>query len=152
MIVLGVDPGATTGLGLLDLTARLPRWELMQLTPGAVLPVVRSYRPGMALLCVEAFVTGGRAARSSDPDAGRITRELIGALRAFGRDTGVRVETRIAGQVKPWATERRLTRAGLFARRGMPHAVDGARHALYGAVHSGLLPDPLSATAPRGDT
>jgi hypothetical protein len=52
---------------------------------------------------------------------------------------------RAAALVKPWATDRRLTAAGLLdPTAGMGHARDAARHALYAAVHLQLTTDPLS--------
>ena len=145
--VIGVDPGGTTGIAVY--TGRSDS-ELLQCTPGLVLPTVRTLlgvyegavRPG-ALLAVERFVVGTRAARSASARSGEIARELIGALADLGPTYGVRVVHRSASEVKPWATDKRLEAAGLLVR-GMPHACDAARHALYAAVKDGGLPDPLS--------
>jgi hypothetical protein len=50
--------------------------------------------------------------------------------------------------VKPWATDTRLAAAGLMEpTTGMRHARDAARHALFAAVKTYGLPDPLSARA-----
>jgi hypothetical protein len=50
--------------------------------------------------------------------------------------------------VKPWATDERLAAAGLLdPTKGMRHARDAARHALFCAVRDFGLPDPLSAKA-----
>ena len=148
--ILGIDPGLTTGIAL-----RTPSgtWELVQTTRGAVLPIVRAmlhtydYR---ALIAVEAFVVGPRAARSSTPEAGRIARDLIGALQALEAPGAVRVVVRTAGAVKPWATDRRLSAAGVPAVRGMPHARDAARHALFALVKDCGFPDPLSKRGSGG--
>lgn len=147
--VLGVDPGFTTGLARLDLRTR--HWELVQVTPGAVLIVLSALAPTgeVAALAVERFVVGARAARSSTPKAGQITRELIGVLTEFGRAIGVPVHLRPAAEVKPWATNARLAAAGVTTSDGWGHARDAARHCLFSAVHSGLLPDPLSAAYRR---
>lgn len=142
--VLGVDPGPTTGLGLLQLPLGAGH-EYGQLSAGAVLPVVLALLdpcPGPALIAVEAFVVGRRAGRSASPDAGRVTRELVAALRALA-GPGLAVVVRPAAEVKPWATDERLRAAGLHPT-GMPHARDGCRHALYAAVHDCGVPDPLS--------
>jgi hypothetical protein len=54
--------------------------------------------------------------------------------------------TRTAALVKPWATDKRLVAAGLLdITRGLPHARDGARHALFSAHHDSGAPDPLSS-------
>src|SRR5690606_978282 len=93
--VIGVDPGGTTGIAVYD---GLGDAELLQCTPGLVLPTVRTLlgvyegavRPG-ALLAVERFVVGTRAARSASARSGEIARELIGALADLGPTYGVRV-------------------------------------------------------------
>lgn len=142
--VLGVDPGLTTGLALLDVE-RL-HWELVQVTPGAVLTVASALIPTGApvTFAIEKFVVGSRAGRSSTPQAGDTTRSLVGAVVAFGHSLGARVVLRNAAGVKPWATKQRLVAAQVPQPAGMGHSADAARHALFEAVHSGLLPDPLS--------
>ena len=56
-----------------------------------------------------------------------------------------KLHIRTAGEVKPWATDKRLHTAGLLdLTAGMRHARDAARHALYSAVRDYGLPDPLS--------
>ena len=152
-LVIGVDPGLSTGLfALLTRDGKLTDKPIAVQIHGhqGVVPFVQALleRAGcddrQPLLAVEAFVTGQRAARSSSPGAGAVTRALIGALQELYAD-GAEVITRPAALVKPWATDRRLEAAGLLAPcAGMGHARDAARHALYAAVHAGLLRDPLS--------
>lgn len=139
--VIGVDPGGTTGICVFDGAYR----DLLQTTPGLVVPIVRAlmHVAPDSVLAIERFVVGYRASRSSTPKAGEITRGLIVALVNAGSDLGVRVIQRSASEVKPWATDARLTAAGITAK-GMPHARDGARHALFAAVRDCGLPDPLS--------
>lgn len=154
--VIGVDPGQTTGVALL-VPGRAP--EVLQCSPGLVLPVVRAltYTHGPLVLAVERFVVGARSARSSTPKAGQVTRDLIGALTDLdsvevgGAQVTVRVVLRSAAEVKPWATDRRLDAAGLLtATKGMRHAADACRHALFAQVHDAGLPDPLSKHYPNG--
>lgn len=157
VFVIGVDPGQTTGVCVLD-DFGVYR-DLLQCSPGLVLPVVRGLldghnpAPSGAVLAVERFVVGRRAARSSTPAAGALTRELVVALTELGRSLGLRVALRSAAEVKPWATNARLDAAGLLALgKGMPHALDGGRHALFAAVADCGLPDPLSSrNRSRGD-
>ena len=82
----------------------------------------------------------------STPVASRITRDLVGQLSALvSEGRGVRQIQRSAAEVKPWGTDLRLTKSGLLAiTKGMPHARDACRHALFAAVSAGM-PDPLSA-------
>jgi hypothetical protein len=148
--VIGVDPGRTSGIARLDLTT----WhvDLVQATPSVVLPIVRALAAdvgAVAVLAVERFVVGPRAARSTAASAGRVTRDVIAALTAEGARLAGRVVLRSAGQVKPWATDARLAAAGLItATKGMPHARDAARHAVYAAVRDCGQPDPLSPSFP----
>lgn len=155
-LVVGIDPGVTTGIfsvPYLDGIAGIEPIAVQVHGPEGVLPVVhaliqRSLFP--PLLAVEAFVIGPRSARSGTPEAGRVTRKLIGALTAVGADYDVAVISKPAGLVKPWATDHRLDAAGfLDPTKGMQHARDAARHALYVAVHQGVTRDPLSRVAAR---
>lgn len=147
--VIGADPGGTTGLVRFDLDGFRKPVLTQVCDPLMVLPVVTdllgAQDPAEVLLAVEQFVVGMRAARSSTPKGGQTARELIGALAGWAIDgRGIRVVIRKAAEVKPWATDRRLTAAGLYLR-GAPHARDAARHALYAAVRDCGLPDPLSS-------
>lgn len=157
-LVIGVDPGLTTGLMALrfdnDRLAADPIAVQIH-GPAGVLPFVHSLlakpdadaRP--ALIAVEQFVVGGRATRSRYPNAGKATRDLVAALQDLNRLPLVgEVAVRPAATVKPWATDHRLEAAGLLeACAGMGHARDAARHALYAAVRSGIGTDPLSKAA-----
>lgn len=148
-LIIGVDPGVTTGVGVLDVDTL--HWEILQLSPGVVLPVLSALAPTGELLAVavEKFVVGPRAGRSSSPQAGQTTRSLVGSVSALGQALGARVVARPAVEVKRWATKQRLVAAGVPQPAGMGHALDGCRHALFEAVFSGLLPDPLSKRWPR---
>ncbi len=162
--VIGIDPGGTTGLARLDLDGVLMRrpfvayHHIEQATPAEVLPAVErligARDPDGVLLAIEDFVVGMRTARSSHQAAGRTARELISTLQHEFLGWGAHVVLRSASHVKPWATDARLDAAGLLAPcKGMGHARDAARHALFAAVRDCGLPDPLSRSArPRGDT
>jgi hypothetical protein len=154
-LVIGVDPGPTPGIAALHATAsRAVAAAVVQCDQGSTVLLVRALlstldpagdggRP--PILAVERFVVGYRAARSRTAAAGAATRDLVGAVRAMVREIGARFEERPAAAVKPWASDARLAAAGLLERtRGLPHARDAARHALYAAVHAHLMPDPLS--------
>lgn len=145
--VIGVDPGGTTGIAILHLSTR--RWEFAQVTEGLVLPIIKHHIlacgtvPNGTLIAVEKFVVGPRAGKSAHAGAGKTARELIGQLRVAA-GSQITFAERSASTVKKWATDRRLVAAGVPSLKGMPHAGDGARHALYAAVHDRGLRDPLS--------
>lgn len=162
VIVVGVDPGPTPGtVGLLiedagsgpvitDVQLAQTSAGIVGLTVGGIVmrwkqhPTITDCRDADVLIGVERFVSGPRAARSSTPGAGRITRDMVGVIEACGLDLGAVVVQRTASQVKAWSTDERLKRAGIEIPKGMRHTLDAARHALFTAVHAGHLPDPLS--------
>lgn len=146
--VIGIDPGVTTGLCALHVChGAVTRHQTVQCDQSSVTMVLDGL---LARSCshrrvaIEAFVVRARA--SSTGEHGRITRDLIAACRSVALIDHVPVSERPAGTVKPWATDKRLTIAGLHTGRGMGHARDAARHALYDAVQAGLLADPLVET------
>lgn len=165
VICLGVDPGPTPGVvgllieegvvtdvqlaqtsaGIVGLTVGgiVMRWATQLNDRDRVLPVV--------LIGVERYVVGPRSSRSSTPSAGRITRDMVGVIERCGEELGAAVVQRSASQVKAWATDDRLHRAGIKIPKGMRHTVDGARHCLFAAVHAGHLPDPMSKTYRKPD-
>lgn len=152
--VIGVDPGPTPGIGVLDPYGRT---EALQTTAGVLLTVVRvlvtncpvgEHGGPQALLAAERFVVGNRAARSSTAQAGQTTRDQVGALEALAAELGIPCRLRTASEVKRWATDARLAAVGLLLK-GMPHARDAGRHTIFAAVHDAGMADPLSARSRR---
>lgn len=151
-LVIGVDPGLTTGVFAVEFDddGQQDGSRIAVQVHGSegVVPTVQTLlgrRPlHEHLLAVEQFVVSARASKSATPHAGRITRALIAELE----DVGVPLFTRNASMVKTWATDKRLEAAGLLAStKGMGHARDASRHALYAAVRCGYTADPLSRKA-----
>lgn len=155
--VIGIDPGPIPGFVLLRFN-RTPFGvaQVVQCTHNAAPKIFGALLDAIddtpTLVQIERFVVGRRSGRSSTAAAGEVTRDLIGALREVWSDRdssptgrlGGRWLQRSASQVKPWATDLRLEAAGLIeATKGMRHARDAARHALFAAVHDGGIPDPL---------
>lgn len=157
--VIGIDPGPIPGIVHLALraggrnldidviqcsesTAPLLLWALLDSARfvGGTAP---------AIVAIEKFVVGRASMRSGR--SGGVTRDLVGKLIREAEDQqNVKVLQRTAAQVKPWATDTRLEAAGLLeATKGMRHARDAARHALFCAVHDAGVPDPLSKGAHR---
>lgn len=156
-VVLGVDPGPTPGIVRLLFWDRVqalvgePVAEIVQCTAGALVPVLNALNDvpmSTTALAYEAFVVGHRAARSRTPAAGKATRDMIRDLAYWAGHHDIPSHTYRATDVKPWATDARLQAAGLLEMtKGMRHARDGARHALFTAVKHYGLPDPLSGRA-----
>jgi hypothetical protein len=146
-VVLGIDPGGTTGTALLVYDDGQWFISFHQYPSNAAIDATRVSlecdRPD--LVAVEKFVVSRRSGRSKTAQAGESARLIIGGVAQLCQEHGVRFVQRPAGTVKPWATDRRLDAAGLLApTKGMGHARDAARHALYAAVRDLGLPDPLS--------
>lgn len=146
--VLGIDPGGTTGLAVLGFADGLKVLSAFgQITDRDTLmtTVATSFLSTVDLVAIEKFVVSRRSGRSSSAQTGEQARLIIGGVAQLCREHGVRFVQRPAGTVKPWATDRRLDAAGLLApTKGLGHARDAARHALYAAVRDLGLPDPLS--------
>lgn len=151
-LVVGVDPGATTGICALAYNKdgsprnRPAVWQCHEEGhAGELLRELVADHQTLGyevVLAVEQFVVSARAAKSATAVAGRITRTLIAELDALCDA----VDVRPAVLVKRWATDRRLDAAGLLTpTKGHPHARDAARHALYAAVNRKITRDPLSA-------
>jgi hypothetical protein len=153
--VVAVDPGPTPGVAavtggpgpvsvaVFQCDARSVAWLVHTLL---TLPARNKRIQYRVVLAVERFVVGPRAARLAGAAAAAQTRDMIGELGALGEElAGVTVVRRAAAEVMPWATDKRLSAAGLLAiTKAMPHARAAARHALFTAVRDGGLPDPLS--------
>jgi hypothetical protein len=147
-LFVGVDPGETTGLCLLPtINQSLGSPMLLQTNPAAAKIALASmlafYQRDFAIsVALEEFVVSQRAARSRT-GPGQVTRSVIEDVAAVAVELRVPVQRRRASDVKPWATDARLEAAGL-AVPGMRHARDAARQALFAAVKSGAVADPLS--------
>lgn len=172
LLAIGMDPGPTPGIVALRWSDNLLlRAEVVQCSHGIAPSIVTwllcedGHPDRRAVVQVERFVV--RRGASKTGKAGAITRDLVGAIQrevAFhsasvsGHDAVVVQEN--ASRVKAWATDDRLaavrpvdngtdgTLHDLTA--GMRHARDAARHALFAAVLTGTIPDPLSREARHG--
>lgn len=151
-IFIGVDPGPTPGIAVLVVWGNgTVTSDVVQCTAPVAGTIVRGFIEAAQLpvtLAVERFVVGRASMRSSA--AGAITRDLVGQLQQIAREGDVAYVERSASEVKPWATDDRLAWVRLLEpTKGMRHARDGARHALFAAVKDGGLPDPLSKRGQR---
>lgn len=157
LTIVGVDPGPTTGVGVMLFEDALGAWEC---TRTAVFQCDLESAPWLVAVCldwqgafaykvlaVERYVIGSRSSKVSHAGASSATRQLIGNLEQQAFDRKVVFRQRAAGEVKPWATDLRLTKAGFKLPKGMTHGADGCRHGLFSAVHDCGVPDPLSKKA-----
>ena len=156
---LGIDPGPTPGFVLIASIAGKPAGRVfftrvVQCDRNSALGTLRMMLGGAdapaidQVVAIEKFVIGRGSMKSGM--AGQVTRGLVESLHGLAVEMGARVVVRSASEVKPWATDLRLDKAGLLdATKGMRHARDAARHALFAAVKDGALPDPFSTRSNR---
>lgn len=140
----GLDPGPKPGscvltLEALDLTHALespPVHEVVSCTTGEMDSLLEC-----DYIAIERYVLQPRAGRSQDKRAQVTTLAMAEdmAQRALvAKGSFSRVQYLGPGNVKPWATNRRLERYGVLVKGD--HHRDAVRHALYFAVKLGLLP------------
>ncbi len=151
--IIGVDPGPVPGIVVLSV------WDNGEFDAHAIQcshtiastlvdGLVRNAGEEACLIAVERFVVGRGSMRSRKD--GVITRDLVGQLQRVSNVLGTTYTERTAAAIKPWASEERLALAGLLEpTKGMRHARDAARHALFAAVRDGGLSDPLSCQRRR---
>ena len=163
--VIGIDPGPQPGLVLMRFGVSTPWWPAdvraiqcdYQTAPDQLRYLLAvGYQGTHTLVGCERFVRGNRSAKAAHPGAVNRTERLIGEFKtaadewfqAMGHDG--RWIMNNASRVKAWAKFERLETAGLLdATKGMTHARDAAKHALFVACNDGRAPDPLSRARQR---
>lgn len=143
-VYIGIDPGPIPGIVALTVwDSGKPDTAVIQCSHDITSTIVGGLLDAVHLpvtLATERFVARGRASAVQS-----LTRDLVGQLQEIAHGHEARFVQRSASEVKPWATDARLEAAGLLeATKGMRHARDAVRHALFAAVKDGGLPDPLS--------
>lgn len=155
--VIGGDPGATAGLAFLDyVDGRLAGKALIQVDADSAVIVLEAMLaqyysdpervlPGRRFAGIEDFIPGKGAGSRCKP--GNVTRQLQFEIVETLQRWGYYVQIRSAGVVKPWATDTRLTAAGIAGASSFHgkarDTYDAARHGLYAARWDAHLPDPL---------
>ena len=160
IVIIGIDPGEVTGIAKIRLRSNVTTpgrtvlsGQFAQVTSGLVMPILHGMlmnieQHARIVVATERFVVSSRAGRSANSTAGVVARDVITLAGAWARKLGATVVERSAADVKPWATDERLDRAGLLDKaQKMRHARDAGRHALYEAVKNQGVADPLSARA-----
>jgi hypothetical protein len=154
---IGIDPGPTTGICLMEFINEgvypLPEHNvtLIQANSGTALRVLEAYlahfygdeRIVKRIAGIEAFVTGSSAGtRGKNAD---LTRQYVMKFTELLELFGYYPKIRKAGDVKPWASDKRLLRAGVpKLPDSMRHSGDAARHCLFAAVKDAHMKDPLA--------
>jgi hypothetical protein len=149
--VIGIDPGGTTGIAFIDYTGNTIVGKTILQVDGDSAQLVleamlKTYYAEPSVIVkrfasIEPFVTG-QGAGTRGP-AAEVTRQLAFKLGEQLQMWGYYTQRRKAADVKPWATDKLLLAAGVLGPPEMRHANDGARQALYAAVHDAYRPSPL---------
>lgn len=140
---MGVDPGVSTGIAVYDPANSSP-WSVFQVNgraaPWLIDSVLVDFKP--VLIAVEAFeVRNSAGTKGKDAELTRFLAHY--ARQAAERNPDRHYVERLPGQVKPWATDKRLTKTGFPLGTKFRDARDAGRHALYAAVRDGNESDPL---------
>lgn len=152
--VIGFDAGPRPGLVRLTYTDQvLTGADVIQCSASVALDALRLLIGPFGTTAletyvqVELFVIGNKSGRSGS--AGALTRDQVGRVIEVTQGApNVYLSRQNAVTVKAWANQKRIATAGLeVPTKGMIHARDGAKHALYCASHSAGIPDPLSRKA-----
>jgi hypothetical protein len=148
---LGVDPGPSTGIALLNLEDDCsPEWTVFQVNAdGAnwlLAAICRAYNPRSVEY--EEFVPSNRAGTKGK--AAQVTRRgadqvpLVVKANCVRRVPAVFVIARRATDVFPWASDKRLDKSGFPLGPKFKDARAAGKHALYTAVLDGKERDPLA--------
>jgi hypothetical protein len=98
----------------------------------------------LVVIFYERYVVSGRSAKVKHAAANAVTRNLAGQIETLASDR-IKVIPQNASDVMNWALDERLDKSGLLLMtKGMQHARSAARHAIYGAKKTLMVPDPLS--------
>lgn len=139
MIVLGVDPGKTTGWCEISVGAKTFAPAMGEQPLDDFLDEWEPARRIVAVAC-EDFIVGPRTLRTSRERMWSL--EGIGYLRAACRQEGIEFVVQAPASVKPLITDAVLKSLGLWRRTTGGHQMDAARHAVYFAARRGLLELP----------
>jgi hypothetical protein len=153
LVIVGIDPGPRPGLCALRFNTAKIRCAtpvILQCYPAsAAITMLKSILPRdvkLIILSYELWIPSNKAGKLATPSAAIATGKMCARLDALPtEDDRIVVKHHSAAQVKPWATIERMEKAGLeLITKGMTHARDGGKQALFCAVHSAGVPDPLS--------
>lgn len=141
---LGIDPGPSTGIAVYSTTPGDDRWSVFQCNGQAafwfISALITAYKP--CIIAIEEFeVRNNGGTQGKDAE---LTRQIANHVQGLSGSHGIRTVTRKPGMVKPWATDKRLTKTMFPLGAKFKDARDAGRHALYAAVRDGVESDPLA--------
>lgn len=144
---VGVDGGPSTGIAVLSVELASYEWTVFQVNgegaPWLIQAIYDRFCP--RVVASEKFIPSNRAGTTGkDADlTRRIHAYTLDAAAGIRRVPPCAVRERNAGNIKPWASDKRLAKTGFPLGSKFKDARDAGRHALYAAVLDGKERDPL---------
>lgn len=141
---IGIDPGPSTGIVVLLWDGRLWGTHAFQCTSSSAAFLLSFLidRFSPAVVAIEEFEvrrgSGGTTGKDADT-----TKQVRYEAEQISSNKGIILSVNKPGNVKPWATDKRLAKIGFPLGAKFKDARDAARHALFSMVKHGLAPDPL---------
>jgi hypothetical protein len=152
-VILGIDPGPTTGFCILGFNGRWPASASHThalACDAAMAPKLLDWLLEIYAHPVTYWTAGGiEEFRRGNIKGGQrnagVTADLVVSLSKIAGDHDLVLACRPAVLVKRWASDSRLRAAGLYDITSKSvDARDAARHSLFAAVRDAGAPDPLS--------
>lgn len=146
---MGIDPGPSTGIVLLFVhDDGYWEWMVFQVDSNAAYWLIQEIyaRFCPCLVAIEKFIPmnkGGTAGKDAETTR-RIAEHSYQLVPTIKRVPAAQARLRKAADVKPWATDKRLEKAGFPLGAKFKDARDAGRHVLYAAVLDGKERDPLA--------
>lgn len=159
--VVGVDPGATTGIvrieyRMVGISVETGGFWMPTGDPIVIQCHHKSVRSvlewltaiGDVIISHERYVVGSRASRVKKASASQITRNLNGMIDGWhgtnDAHRSITVVSHTASETKPWAIPEKMAALRLELPPEMRHARDAGAQAAYAGCHDLGAPDPLS--------
>jgi hypothetical protein len=135
-VVMGVDPGLKTGVGIVQFHS--PKGcELLhsdELDFDRVMGYCQLWMPNVTRLVVERFIINQRTIKNSQAP---YSLEVIGVVRAIALQNDLALEFQNAADGKSAVDNAMIRRLGLWHRGGKGHALDAIRHTVAYAIRKG---------------
>jgi len=133
--LLALDPGGTTGIAAFRNGGLVTYTQIKDFTPGTLDNfLTRQHRAlgtaaaNMEVVCEDYRVYQTHTAQHANSSL--LTVRLLGALESWTERHHTPLHLQMAGQAKPFSTDRKLQEWGMYIA-GQPHATDAIRHGVY---------------------
>jgi len=147
-VYMGVDAGPSTGIALLFIYDDGHReWRVFQCNADTAYWLIQELYTQFLprVVGIEKFgKTSKRNSASDEIVTRRVAEHAYLLVPSIKRVPAAVARYRLPGEVKPWATDKRLEEAGFPLGPKFKDARDAGRHALFAAVRDGKERDPLA--------